>query len=1173
MQHTAQQRYDFYSGLNEAQCRVVAFNEGLCSVIGNPGSGKCVIGSSLILTNRGLVPIRSLFPETVQADTFYNVDNLRVASFDGPPEGSKVQSIYYNGFSEVVRVRTARGFELTAVEKEPLLLATAEGVVWEPIGSLRPGDYVGLHVGATSQLSGSNPMSPMLSYFLGALTSNGALVHQNFKIYHRDLNWLDQLGTLFEESFDLSWELFDKKDATTFMRLHGNADLERRLLALGVPLCSEPYKHVPASIMQSHRSSWAFFISGLFDGEGLYGQRGFEITLQSKHLMQDVQCILSALGIWSNLQEVWVGGNEHCRLRHKLTLEGEDYIQLLNIVPCLRRNKREYAIDLESHAKYSASTDIVPECKDLLRKTLKAQGALTRTLHLQWNKEITGLREPARNSIRELVEKTPASEPRDALRQMVLPDLRWDKVESITRLGEQPTYDMSVEDRSSFVANSLYAHNTTCIVNRIGRLVSEGVDPNRIMAMTFTRKAAAEMNIRLSKWGISGCRVGTIHSVCMQIAAAETKLMHCSVDKNDRMQWELKNILGAMRRNRSIPNRGVDFEYVRRFISSCKASGICYIDTDPFYLNTRGEQCILVNAKRWAAAAGLPPVKLLDIYRSYEIRRTFKGLMSFDDMLLWAWMSLISDEEARYKWRARWHVVIVDEAQDSNPVQWDVSRLLVGLDSCIPNIEELKTAPKEDAYSHNLMTVGDSSQAIFGFRDAEPSIFVDFTTNKRSTQIVLPINYRSNQTICAAGFSLVQGQQWHLGGAMESAMGDKPKDALSLTEYDNTVTEVSTIMDEIQEIAQDSGYKSCAVLSRLRVSLDFFELECIRRRIKYIKVPHGSFLESKEVKDILGYVRVAACLDPTGEYLRHIVNRPFRYFSRAFIDDCAHQAQLENRSLLDVMDACKGNLNRPQRMELNKLSDLIMKLNKMAVSMQNRAEKKEEGNSKAKIYTPADMVTATLKDTDYLESIRLEDGLIGIDESKKAMLVEINRMAGQFKTAYDFLTYVDALIVAIKRASKTGLRVKDETKEEDYLTLSTIHSAKGLEWPNVFIVDVVQGRFPCSMADDFDEELRLMYVALTRAMHRCKVSYSTVGLDDRFADPEITEAAKQIIMSPFVRKLKRFNQDQNSGANVCSNAQVKHECLKADAFMPKGRCISGGELDEISRSNTRHDET
>ena len=668
---------------------------------------------------------------------------------------------------------------------------------------------------------------------------------------------------------------------------------------------------------------------------------------------------------------------------------------------------------------------------------------------------------------------------------------------------------------------------TSTIVHRVGRLIQEGVNPDRIMAMTFTKKAAAEMNMRLARWGIETCRVGTIHSVCMQIAAAETNLMQCTVDAKDKLQWDLKRVLNDMRREKAIPNRGVDYEGVKRCVSSCKATGLCYIDGDPFWLNPQGEQRMLWNAERWSSLSGLSPRALLEVYRRFERKRATKGLMGFDDMLLWAWTALVYDAEARYKWRSRWDVVIVDEAQDSNPIQWDISRLLVGLDSCIPGVADLKHAPVRDEYSHNLMTVGDSSQAIYSFRDASPELFVEFSKDAGTTLIVLPINYRSNQTICNAGFSLVKGWDWHLGGAMESANGGRPDDAISVVEHDSSIREASSIIEEIQEMARFKGYKSCAILSRLRVGLDLFELECIRKRIRYVKVPQGSFLESKEVKDVLGYLRVAACLDDTGEWIRHIVNRPFRYFSKVWLDKCSTQAQEECRSLLDVMNSNRYDLNRPQRIELSDLCEVLMNLNKMAVKMQeywtkngDKPEEKSEGDSG--IPGPADMVLVMLKDTDYIEALRREEGLMGMDESKKAMLSEIIRIARHFKTVYDFLVYINTLTIAIKRAAKSGLRVRDESKADDYLTLSTIHSAKGLEWEHVFIVDVVQGRFPCSMADDFDEELRLMYVAVTRAMHTCKVSYTRIEVGDDLADTELGETMNRIIMSPFVRKLNAF---------------------------------------------------
>lgn len=667
---------------------------------------------------------------------------------------------------------------------------------------------------------------------------------------------------------------------------------------------------------------------------------------------------------------------------------------------------------------------------------------------------------------------------------------------------------------------------TRTIVARMARMAEDGLDPDYVLAMTFTRAAAAEMTSRLEALNVNRARVGTIHSVCRQIAAAETDLFdHGRLDERNKMQLELKKLLGEFRKKGSIANLGVDFEGVSRYIEACKASGLCHIDGDPLSMNGQAESHHLEMGKKWARSAGVHSKMLATIYVELERRRGSLGLYDFDDMLLWAWMKLIADPEVRLRWRQRWSLVIVDEAQDSNPIQWDIARMLVGLESCIAGVRHLPCAPQRDAEFHNLMVAGDPSQSIYRWRSAEPNLFVEFATSKDVENLVLPLNYRSNQSICSVATGLVRGKRWHLGGEITSTSGLLPPSAVSIKRYNSVEEEAEDIVRRCMELAEDGrGLRSCAVLSRLRVGLDLIEISCIRHRIRYIKQAAGSFFESKEVRDVLAYLRVAANLDPEGTWARHIINRPFRYLGAAYIGKAAAWAEARNMSILDGLEACSDDLNHKQRHAVRDLYSLLQKLNQISVKAEARyqqaerelAERKARGETGLPedplallrrpngeqeddelisdeapliLEGPADMIALVLRETDYIEELRREEGLLGMDESRIAALAALRRMAFLFPTTHTFLSYVDALTVAVEQARKTGLRLQEGARE-DALVLSTIHRAKGLEWRHVFLMDVVQGRFPCAKSMDPEEELRLLYVALTRSMDTCQVSYA-----------------------------------------------------------------------------------
>lgn len=751
----------------------------------------------------------------------------------------------------------------------------------------------------------------------------------------------------------------------------------------------------------------------------------------------------------------------------------------------------------------------------------------------------------------------------------------------LDRLNPYQVEAVNIGEGQACLAGVPGAGKTGTIVARVARLVADGFDPEYILCMTFTKAAAQEMQERLKQLGIAGARVGTIHSVCRQIIAGDTHLLEeYDLDDRHRLAMELKKTLGDLRKKKKIPNSGVDLEGVSRYIEACKAKGLCYIYADPFGMNMRAEEFLLRQADNFKMLAGLPRQILMDVYLELERRRGIAGLYDFNDMLLWAWMVLLSDPDALDRWRGRWSVVIVDETQDSNPVQWDIARFLVGLNSCMKEINELPRAPRIKDCSHNLMVGGDPSQSIYAWRSAEPSLFVEFSKDKNVQDLVLPINYRSNPMICAVGTGLVRGKPWHLTGEIKSASKDMTTDAVAIDRYDDAAAEAEGIVQQCVELAQSGGgLRSCAVLSRLRVGLDLAEIACISRRIKYIKMASGSFFESREVRDILAYLRVASGYDTDGRWVAHIINRPFRYIGKAFINKCSAVAQDRGISLLDAMSLNSDDLSYKQQQAIDDLYSLLLRLNQIAAWAEKREAYRTEKIAEAKVggdpaaemarlgkeeaplellealadargdveglgmggagaikraraaqraanpeqvaeelnsAGPAEMIALVLRDTDYLEELRREEGLLGMDESKAAMLAALQRMARSFPTTKEFLSYVDKLTVAVKQARKTGLKVR-EGSSTDALVLSTIHRAKGLEWKHVFLMDVVQGRFPNVRAEDADEELRLLYVAVTRAIETCRVSYTMPPEPEAEEEPDQKGRSRQGLRPPTRR--------------------------------------------------------
>jgi DNA helicase-2/ATP-dependent DNA helicase PcrA len=697
---------------------------------------------------------------------------------------------------------------------------------------------------------------------------------------------------------------------------------------------------------------------------------------------------------------------------------------------------------------------------------------------------------------------------------------------------------------------------TRSLVNLNASLVADGQDPARILAMTFTRNAATEMNDRLLGMGVVGARIGTIHSVCLQIIKSDAPqlLEACALDERDRMAIEQKKLLADMRKAGALPRSKMDKEAISKFVSACKARGCAIVNGDPFGLNMALMDGMYDEAQEWSPQSGLVTEKLTNIYVELEKRRVARGLYSFDDMLLWAWMLMLSSHDARERWRRKYDVVIVDECQDSNPVQWDVARLLVGMPSCI--VRRAGTAaeghsgyievrdrfipmplPTEEWGS--LYVFGDPSQSIYKFRSAVPELFVEFTQREDVDVIPLPYNYRSTPGICHMSTELVKAKTWHLGGVMipagrlagEDLVGTLPR----IEGHDYPEEEAAAAIRWAMTHAQGhpEGLRSCAVLSRTSVALHLAEVECIRARIPYRKMASGSFFDSKEVRDVLSYLQVACGRDADGKALQRIVNVPFRFIGRPFIDSCSADAQVRRVSLLDAMLDNLEELGPRQARTIQDFADLLQELNQQAVrSEEAHQQKKATLNPKAAEVEsidaayrgPAALIATMLDRTGYIDALRAEEGL-GEEDSRLACISELQRMAELFRSPLEFLDYVDGLARAVREASKQ-LKVNDTDHHKPCLTLSTIHRAKGLEWEFVRVVDLVAGRFPHKNAQDQDEELRLLFVAITRARAECIVSHPC-GRNGE-------ENGKE---SPYIGILRHVaekvtTQEENSGSPV-----------------------------------------
>jgi DNA helicase II / ATP-dependent DNA helicase PcrA len=638
-------------------------------------------------------------------------------------------------------------------------------------------------------------------------------------------------------------------------------------------------------------------------------------------------------------------------------------------------------------------------------------------------------------------------------------------------LNEEQKKAVAIGPGRAAIVGNPGAGKTRCMIARLVRLAREGYDLRWCLVTTFTRAAAAEINSRLEALGITVGRVGTMHSLCAEINSLELIDLTAGLTL-DESGFKTTMLLKRVLSSEKYRNAGsYNLDEINRLFSIAKTSGPCPVFGNPFGLQVEASKHLKKICEENEDLTGLPARFLVDAFCDYEKMRAANNLYDYDDMQSWAWQYLLTAPDAKLtEWINKHSLVMIDEAQDMDPMQFDVAYLLSGLCS--------QLVPGRGVHGHgNLCIYGDFSQSIYGFRGASPDMFVDFATDPGTGSYPLPVNYRSNKDICALASSLVREKPWHLAGDIqpgpdaEQLMPPLSHGApIRFQEFLNSNYEAQWVVAEAMRMREELGsWRSMAVLSRLSMFLNLVELECIRNNIPYEKRASGDFVGGRDIAAIVGYLRVAGGWDPTGKWERAIINTPFRYIGKDALYK-ADTAKKPGESYIDtLLDVAK--LSVRQRESLRDLRQLLVVLRK-------RIEKGAK---------PQELLKSVLKWTGFMESLRQESGTTGIDSTKMAVVANIEWLSGLYDSTQEFLAYMDQLGEGLKLGRK---RLKTEDSSQDALVLSTIHSFKGQEASVVFLCDLVQGRHPWDRAHSMDEELRLAYVAVSRAKLALTITFS-----------------------------------------------------------------------------------
>jgi DNA helicase-2/ATP-dependent DNA helicase PcrA len=592
---------------------------------------------------------------------------------------------------------------------------------------------------------------------------------------------------------------------------------------------------------------------------------------------------------------------------------------------------------------------------------------------------------------------------------------------------------------------------TKVLTTRIAHLMANGVDSFNILALTFTNKAAAEMKERIEKiLGNNEARnlyIGTFHSVFARILRAEANKIgypnNFTIYDTDDSRSVIKTVINEL----NLDDKHYKPNIVHNRISSAKNA-----------LMGPGEYATDYYIQQEDMRANRPAIA--QIYQHYAARCFKNGAMDFDDLLLKMYELLKTNNEALSKYQRKFKYILIDEYQDTNPVQYEITKLL-------------------GAMHENVCVVGDDAQSIYSFRGATIENILQFQKDYDDVKVIkLEQNYRSSQNILEVANQVIKNNKGQIPKNLwtENETGEKINLVRTMTDNE----EGKFVADSIQEQKLRNHYynRDFAILYRTNAQSRSFEEALRRMGIAYKMYGGISFYQRKEIKDFLAYLRVIVNTKDE-EALKRIINYPARGIGKTTVEKMVIFANAQNISMYDVAECAAQYGFKAGTLEA------IQNFITMIKYFQSMLEKNNAFDVAMQVGKHTNLVKELFNDktTEGLAKYEnIQELLNSIKEWTESPDTEDGEVIGT-KTLGSYLQQITLLTDA------------DNDKEDsDSVKLMTIHAAKGLEFGCVFVGGVEETLFPNAMAintrEELEEERRLFYVAVTRAKQRLWLTYA-----------------------------------------------------------------------------------
>ena len=620
----------------------------------------------------------------------------------------------------------------------------------------------------------------------------------------------------------------------------------------------------------------------------------------------------------------------------------------------------------------------------------------------------------------------------------------------IDELNESQRAAVSYNDGPLLVIAGAGSGKTRVLTYKIAYLLTQGIPAGHILALTFTNKAAREMKQRITRLvGEDVARylwMGTFHSICARILRAEAEHVGFTKDFTIYDAADQKSLVKKIVKDLQLDDKIYKSGMVLARISSAKAN---FIDAEAYARN-----------EAYAKIDRLERLyKMASVYAEYNRRLRAANAMDFDDLLMYTVLLLNNNPEVRARYQQRFWHVLVDEYQDTNHTQYLIVKLLA------------------EPQNH-VCVVGDDAQSIYSFRGATIENILTFQNGYTGAKLFkLERNYRSTQNIVNAANSLIHKNKGQIYKQVysEKEVGER----LHLTGYSTDREESSSVARQILGLHRlnKRDYEQIAILYRTNAQSRNLEEEMRKLGIPYRIYGGMSFYQRKEIKDAIAYFRLAAN-GSDDEALERIVNVPKRGIGATTMARVHEAALREGVPMLRVMQSPEVYAAEIAAATQRKLQAFAEKISLFAEQMQqlDAFEFAQLVLNQSGVMADAAMDT-TAEGVDRKGN--LEELLSGIRQ-----YVEDRKQQGEETSITDFVHEVSLLTD------------QDENPDDSVsrITMMTVHSAKGLEFPVVFIVGLEENLFPspfCQSEQEMEEERRLLYVAITRAEQECYLTYAS----------------------------------------------------------------------------------